>query len=180
MAAETYGGLLASALMNKLPGDLRLILGRKIGDANWQLDTIMTERLQEIEACELANTQSSSSASNQRRSGGRTPPTTAKLLLGDKPLCCYCNRDHTPERCDQVSKPEERKQVLMKFGRCFVCLRKGHLIRQCRSRLRCVTCGGRHHSSICTSPHQWRRNHTAMGKLLRYHSTQQPHSFILQ
>ena len=37
----------------------------------------------------------------------------------------------------------------MKSGRCFVCLRKGHLIRQCHSKLRCVTCRGRHHSSIC-------------------------------
>ena len=149
VAAKMYGGLLASALMNKLPGDLRLILGRKIGDANWQLDTIMTELLQEIEARERANPQSGSGLSNQRRGGGRTPPTAATLLLGDKPHCCYCNHDHPPEKCDQVSNSEERKQVLMKFGRCFVSLRKGHLSRQCCSRLRCVICGGRHHSSIC-------------------------------
>ena len=46
VTAETYGSLLASVLMNKLPGDLRLIIGRKIGEADWQLDTIMTELLQ--------------------------------------------------------------------------------------------------------------------------------------
>ena len=45
VAAETYGGLLASALMCKLPGELRLILGRKIGNADWQLDIILTDRL---------------------------------------------------------------------------------------------------------------------------------------
>ena len=49
-----------------------------------------------------------------------------------------------------MRKPEECKQALMKSGRCFVCLRKGHLGRQCRSKLRCVVCGGKHHPSICT------------------------------
>ena len=149
VAAETYGSLLASVLMNKLPGDLRLIIGRKIGEADWQLDTIMTELLQEVEARERAHPLSGSAPNNQKRGGGRVPPTAATLLLGDKPHCCYCNRSHTPERCDQVSNPEERKQALMKSGRCFVCLRKGHLGRQCRSKLRCIVCGGRHHSSIC-------------------------------
>lgn len=150
VAAETYGSLLASVLMNKLPGDLRLVIGRKIGEAEWQLDTIMTELLQEVEARERTNPLSGPSLSNQKRSGGRMPPTAATLFLGDKPNCCYCNHSHTPERCDQVSNPEERKQALMKSGRCFVCLRRGHLSRQCRSKLRCVACGGRHHSSICT------------------------------
>ncbi len=55
MAAETYGSLLASVLMNKLLNDLRLIIGRKIGELDWQLDTIMTELLQEVEARERAN-----------------------------------------------------------------------------------------------------------------------------
>ena len=135
--------------MNKLPGDLRLIIGHKIGEADWQLDTIMTKLLQEIKAHERPHPVSGPSPSNQKRGGGRVPPTAATLFLGDKPHCCYCNRSHTPKRCDQVSNLEERKQALMKSGRCFVCLRKGHLGRQYRSKLCCVVCGGRHHSSIC-------------------------------
>ena len=34
-------------------------------------------------------------------------------------------------------------------ARCFVCLRKGHIARQCNSRSRCPHCSGRHHGSIC-------------------------------
>jgi len=156
VAAETYGSLLASVLMNKLPGDLRLIIGRKIGEADWQLDTIMTELQQEIEAHERANPLAVSNQSNPKRGGGKPPPTAATLLLGEKPHCCYCNHSHTPEACDQVRNSEERKQTLMNSGRCFVCLRKGHLGRQCRSKLRCATCGRRHHLSICakTSPRE--------------------------
>lgn len=122
MAAETYGGLLASALISKLPGDLRLMLGRWIGDSDWQLDTIVTELLQEIEARERANPQSGSIPSNKRRSGGRTPPAASTLFQGDKPHCCYCNSDNNPEKCDHVSGSEECNQAIMKLGRCFVCL----------------------------------------------------------
>ena len=136
-------------MMNKLPGDLHLIIGRKVGEANWQLDSIMTELLQEIEARERANPLSGSNQSNQKRGGRKPPPTAATLLLGDKPPCCYCDNSHTPERCNRVSNPEERKLYLTRSGRCFVCLRRGHLSQQCQSKLRCSTCGGRHHSSIC-------------------------------
>ena len=138
-----------SVLMNKLPGDLRLIVGRKIGEADWQLDTIMTELRQEIEAREQANPLAASNQNDQKRSGEKSPPTAATLLLGEQPPCCYCNNSHNPERCDQVCNPEERKQALMKSSRCFVCLRKGHFGLQCRLKLHCVACGGKHHPLIC-------------------------------
>ena len=109
VAAETYGSLLASVLMNKLPGDLRLIIGRKIGEADWQLDTIMTELHQEIEAREQANPLAASNQNNQKRGGGKPPPTATTLLLGEQLHCCYCNHSHNPERCDQVHNPEECK-----------------------------------------------------------------------
>ncbi len=66
---------------------------------------------------------------------------TVRNCSTDKPHCCYCNG---PGRCSRVAKMEERKQILMKTGRCFVCLRKGHL---CRSKQRCNVCGGKHHFS---------------------------------
>ncbi len=112
-SAETYGSLLASVLMNKLPNELRLIIGRKIGESDWQLDT---ELLQEVEARERANPLRCHSP---KRGIGRTPPTAATLFLGDKsdkPHCCYCNGDHNSGRCSRVAKPEERKQILSLAG----------------------------------------------------------------
>ncbi len=111
----------------------------------------MTELLQEVEARERANPLRCPSP---KRGNGKTPPTAATLFLGDKPHCCYCNGDHSPGRCSRVAKTEERKQIIMKTGRCFMCLRKGHLIRLCRSKQRCNVCGGKHHFSICTSSGQ--------------------------
>ena len=48
-----------------------------------------------------------------------------------------------------MSLAEERKQALREMGRCFVCIRQGHLGRNCKSSSRCKHCNGRHHSSIC-------------------------------
>ena len=61
----------------------------------------------------------------------------------------YCNRAHLSGSCRTMTKADERKNVLMKTGRCFVCLKKYHMSRDCRSSVRCSNCNGRHHSSIC-------------------------------
>ena len=36
--------------------------------------------------------------------------------------CCFCNQQHPSERCQTVKSPEDRKQSLMRAGRCFRCL----------------------------------------------------------
>ena len=43
----------------------------------------------------------------------------------------------------------ERKQFLRANGRCFNCLCKGHVGRNCRSSGKCQRCRGRHHTFIC-------------------------------
>ena len=42
-----------------------------------------------------------------------------------------------------------RKEVLRKSGRCYICLRKHHISRDCRSSGSCSKCRGRHHVTIC-------------------------------
>ena len=52
VSAETYGNLLSSVLMNKLPSKLRLIIGRKVRDEEWDLSVILQEFLLELVARE--------------------------------------------------------------------------------------------------------------------------------
>ena len=40
-------------------------------------------------------------------------------------------------------------ELLLKFKRCFNCINKGHLARECRARRNCNACGGSHHVPIC-------------------------------
>ena len=52
VSPESYGSLLASVLLNKLPQELRLIVSRKITDGDWSLDALMEVMEQEVEARE--------------------------------------------------------------------------------------------------------------------------------
>lgn len=61
----------------------------------------------------------------------------------------YCGQSHTSTSCTAVTDIAARKDVLRKSGRCYVCLRKNHISRDCRSSSNCRVCRGRHHVSIC-------------------------------
>ena len=54
--------------------------------------------------------------------------------------------------CTNVTDIAARKDTLRKAGRCYICLRKHHRCKDCRSNFSCRKCRGRHHVSIC--PHQ--------------------------
>ena len=82
----------------------------------------------------------------------KIPPTALSLMAGASsvpPSCVYCSQAHSSGTCQTVSDPEGRKQILRTSERCFVCLRRNHLSRNCRSTGRCAKCRGRHHTSIC-------------------------------
>ena len=42
-----------------------------------------------------------------------------------------------------------RCNVLRQEGRCYVCLKRGHIAASCRSQNRCFTCKGKYYSAIC-------------------------------
>ena len=48
-----------------------------------------------------------------------------------------------------VKSVEEQKHLLRKYARCFICTRNGHISRDCKSRISCSVCMGKHHVSIC-------------------------------
>ena len=76
--------------------------------------------------------------------------TAAALFAStNKITCSYCRQDYSSNSCGVVAQPQARRKVLQRSGRCFVCLRHGHLSRDCGSRNKCFKCSGRHHVSIC-------------------------------
>ena len=155
IAASSYGNLLASILMKKIPSDLCLIVSRETVEDNWDLDSLLKVLEKEIEARERAATNTSA----QPRKPVRDYSTAAALLSDtSSPLCAFCDQPHYSTHCRVVTDHEKRKQLLLKGGRCFICLKKGHLSRDCRSSRGCYNCGGRHHSSICKSQRSGPRN----------------------
>ena len=136
--------LLSSLFMNRLPQELRLIVGREVGEAEWRIDEIMTIVEREISARERAFVPSNG------QSQGVGLPTATALVAGDgQPKCCYCRQGHSSTSCTTITDVVQRKTTLKKAGRCFVCLKRHHLSRDCRSPIKCARCNGRHHTSIC-------------------------------
>ena len=146
--SKTYGTLLASVFLNKLPQELRLIVSRKTSDV--ELDQLLKEVEQEIDARERAQATQPNPGQPPSKPH-KQPRTAATLLSGSSPAnCCYCQQQHSAEACTTVKGIDDRKQILRKSGRCFVCLIRGHISRECRSRLKCRKCNARHHVSVCT------------------------------
>ena len=54
VSSETYGMLLVPALFSKIPEEIRLMIGRKVKDDTWDLDTLITNLKEEIDARESA------------------------------------------------------------------------------------------------------------------------------
>ena len=79
--AESYGSLLSSVLMNKLPSELRLIASRKFGDAeSWDYSALLKVIEEEVQARE----RSSARSTHEGRRPKECP--TAAALFTDTPL----------------------------------------------------------------------------------------------
>lgn len=152
--STSYGNLMLSILMNKLPQDLRLIITRKMQGDEWNLDTLLTILQGEVQARERAcPNKPQGQVLDPRNPYQGKPSTQSTLLSGHTPTCTYCRQPHPSVNCTIVTSISARRELLRKNGRCYVCLKKNHISRDCTSTTRCFKCGNksgkRHHPSIC-------------------------------
>ena len=145
--SSSYGSLLSSIVMNKMPQEIRLVVSRKLVDCEWGFDEFIKIVEEEVDARERASLVASSTMAAPRKSKDR--PTATSLLSSESTCCTYCGRAHPSSCCRTISSVTDRKEFLVKSGRCFQCLKKGHLSKDCRSKANCQNCRGRHHTSIC-------------------------------
>ena len=91
--------------------------------------------------------------------GCKELPTDAALLpIDSKPTCTYCTMDHALNTSKTVTNIAARN-VLKKAGRCFICLKRNHIGKDCMSRITCLKCGHQHHVSICTEAQAMELSH---------------------
>ncbi len=142
----SYGALLSPVLLAKLPPDLRLIVSRKVSDSNLDMDVLLATFEEELTARERADV----NPQPARRVQERTHHTASTLSRDSHtdPQCSYCQQSHPSASCSTVTDVAARKQSLKVSGRCFNCLRRNHVSRNCRSSSRCQKCKRKHHTSI--------------------------------
>ena len=131
---DSYGAMLSSVLLSKIPPDIRLIVSRKASADNLDMDILLESFEQELTARERASsfTQPSThrnhnpSHSSTSAFVNTAPGSKVNTTLGTL-TCPYCQQSHSPTECHTAPNPNDRKKVLQSNGCCFNCLRKGHL-----------------------------------------------------
>ena len=127
VTVDSYGGLLTSILMNKLPSKIRLIISRELTDKKWEAHEIVKR---EVDARKRSATSRGSNPSSlPKKLLPRGLPAAAALMASNSGLvrCAFCEQGHASSSCTVVTDVSARKEALRKSGRCYVCLRKGHI-----------------------------------------------------
>ena len=151
----SYSGVVTSVVLGRLPSEIRLAVGKELREADRDVHRMMSIIDNEISAREIYT--STDVTTKSRRSiespstARKQPPTAATFLASNttQTMCPFCDRDHPPENCTKVSSTSERANILRKYGRCYNCLKRRHLSKDCRSQGRCRHCRGKHHTALC-------------------------------
>lgn len=142
-------------VMKKIPEEIRLLITRKISRDEWRLERVLEVFKSELEAreqCGQSTTQKNLIQTKPNQNKSPINYTTSALVNNAGQITCsYCKGPHPSAKCNIVSNPQARKEILRKQGRCFVCLKKGHLSRNCSSNIWCFHCKQRHHASLCVN-----------------------------
>ena len=143
------------------PPSKGLIISRAVDQPEWDLDVLLKAFDSEIEArerCEPIGTNPTDTSTPKKLLPGQTSKdkdiSTGAALTNqtEKPApvsCTFCKQGHPSTNCSTVTDINSRKSLLKQQGRCFVCLRRNHLARNCSPNKVCRICSGRHHMSIC-------------------------------
>ena len=151
---ESYGDILVSIILKKLPTEIRRNVAREQTNAQWTFDELTTAILKEIRVLESGyqpldlHTSSRSTAAFHVGSKGNFPGSHSGTKKST--ACVFCNGPHPSQSCTTITDQPARIDIVKKENLCFNCLGH-HKISQCTSRFRCKKCKKRHHTSLCST-----------------------------
>lgn len=120
---ETYGAMLSSVLLSKLPQDFRLIVSRRISTDDLHMESLLEIFEEELLARERANNSVGQQPPTRRaQNQGRSPTSAFVATAQGSPSCAFCNQSHYSTECSTVTDVESHKKSLRESGRCFNCL----------------------------------------------------------
>ena len=157
ISSEMYGCFLTPIVMQKLPEEFRIAITRNLESETWNLKDILGEFHKELQLREQCLVNNKDSRPSHQR--GESPFSTSALYTDSsenkqspRVWCSFCNQNHQSSKCNVVTSIESRKEVLKRKGKCFLCLKQGHLARNCQAPMKCLKCQGAHHVAICGNP----------------------------
>ena len=78
-------------------------------------------------------------------------------VKGIQVKCAYCKGGHISASCESITDQRAHFEILMRDGRCFVCLSLDHKSTSCEKN--CHRCNGNHHQSVCRRKTQRKSQH---------------------
>ena len=91
VSTESYGGMLTSIMMSKLPPAVRFIVNRELTDDTWSITDVLKSVEREVRIRERA---AESGGTDSRVPRKVKPPTTVSSLLNNSSgqvRCSFCN-----------------------------------------------------------------------------------------
>ncbi len=163
--SDQYGTLLMPILLSKIPNELKLAISRVVKKDDWNLDNIMNAFKTELEAherCVNSVVNLTQGANSSNRSQRNMPTTTSALFSNEVKAisCTYCKNAHPSVKCQVMTDINARKELLKRQGRCFACLKRGHMSRECINHIKCFICQKHHHASICNQSKSTRNSNS--------------------
>ena len=143
----TYSDIVVPAILEKIPEIVRLTITRDHPHSEWSMNDVLTAMEKEIELRELYQT-SRPDEDRRRRNNGQSTGNTLNVTKQDE-SCAFCQGKHQHEDCKKVTDTKERKHILMKYSRCFNCIKRGHRARDYKHVIFCKNCKSKHHTAMC-------------------------------
>ena len=103
---DTYGTLLTSVILSKLPHDTKARMARDHYNTEWTLDEIMDSILKEIHIFEAASHSGRRTSSMATTSSFHMSTYKARERLKKEPTCVFCKGTHKPNLCTVISSPK--------------------------------------------------------------------------
>jgi hypothetical protein len=125
---NTYSSIVVPHILDCLPESVRLIITREKDFHEWDVENLLQPLKREIELREEhREPERKGSREFVERSSWKRSPSSAQALLTKSRVeaCAFCLGIHRHEDCNRVNSKEKRKELLVKYSRCFNCLRKG-------------------------------------------------------
>ena len=153
---NSYSSIVVPILMEKVPEAIRYNMVRFEDKSHleWTLDEFIRALGKELEVREShvpIFKQQSHGERPKFQSKSNGVGTVSALFVKEDQKCVFCPGNHKSEECSEVIAPHNRKNILMKSGKCFICLRVGHRSFKCFSKAKCKNYKGRHHVAICSA-----------------------------
>ena len=129
-SSESYGCLLTSSILSKLPSEIKKHMARENCNSEWTIAEVMASILKEIQIFEMSQQYTSkfSIEDHAQPTTGSFHTATDPAFYSQEgrprkePACVFCKGAHKVNKCNVVTDPKERLANVKQDGVCFNCL----------------------------------------------------------